>query len=95
MFTNSSSIIASPSSVSILEYKLETSNVARRLFPATLPKFFSRMMKSVVSLMWEGGACAKGLRNSSIYADSFSVWLLTEEITGRPGLLGFWILGSM
>ena len=81
--------------MSILVYELEMSNVARILFSETLPRFFSRMMKSVVSLMWEGSAYAKGLRNSSTYADSFSVWLLTQEITGRPGLLGFWILGSM
>ena len=65
------------------------------MFSGTLPKFLSRMIKSVVSLMWEGSACAKGLRNSFTYADSFSVWLLTKEITGRPGLLGLWILGSM
>ena len=49
--TSSSSIIASPSSVSILVYKLETSNVARIQFSGTLPKFSSRMMKSVVSLI--------------------------------------------
>ena len=51
VFASSSSIIASPSSVSILVYKLETSNVARILSSGTLPKFFSRMMNSVVSLM--------------------------------------------
>ena len=81
--------------MSILVYKLETSDVASILLSGTLSKFFSRIMKSVVSLMREESACAKGLRNASTYADNFSVWLLTEEITGRPGLLGLWTLGSM
>ena len=49
--------------MSILVYKLETSSVARILSSGTLPKFFNRMMKSVVSLMREGSACAKGLTN--------------------------------
>ena len=39
VFASSSSIIASPSSVSILVYKLETSNVARILSSGTLLKF--------------------------------------------------------
>ena len=76
-------------------YKLETSYVARILFSGTLPKFFSCVIKFVTSLMWEGSACAKDLVNSSTYADSFSVWPLTEAITGPPGLLGLRILGSM
>ena len=49
-FCQSSSIVASPLSVSLFVYKLETSNVARILFSGSLPKFFSRMMRSVVSL---------------------------------------------
>lgn len=73
VFSSSSSIMVSPSFVSIFVYKLGTSNVTRMQSFGTLPKFVSRMMKSVVSLMCDCSAPAKGHRNSSTYADNFSV----------------------
>lgn len=73
VFASSTSTIASPSFVSIFLYKLETSNVMRMQSLGTLPKFFSSMMKSVVSLMCYGSAPSKALRNSSTYADNFSI----------------------
>ena len=73
VFASSTSTIVSPSFVSIFLYKLETSIVIRMQSFRTLPKFFSSTMKSVVSLMCYGSAPAKGLRNSSTYADNFSI----------------------
>ena len=49
----------------------------------------------MVSFMCDGSFSASGLRNTFTQTDCFSVWLLTEEKTGRPELLGLWILGSM
>ena len=65
VFSSSSSTIASPSSVSIFVYRLETSNVTKMQLSGNLPKFLSQLIKSVVSLMWDGSASANGLRNSS------------------------------
>ena len=45
-------------------------------------------MKSVVSFMWDGNAAANDLKNSSTYADNFSVRPFTDEKTGRPRLFG-------
>ena len=78
----------------IFVYRLGTSNVTMQLSEGNLPNARSLKMKSVVSWMWDGSFSATGLRKSYTYADNFSVWLLTEETTGLPGLFTLCILGS-
>ena len=63
-FPSSSSTMVSPSSVSILVYRLETSSVHKMQFSGTFLNLRNLLMKSVVSLMCDGSLSAKGLRNS-------------------------------
>ena len=52
-------------------------------------------MKCVLSCMYDGSFSDIGRKNSSTYADNFSVWLFTGDTTGLPGLLTLCILGSV
>ena len=84
-----------PSSWGMLEYKEETSAVTRRDPLGSEGTFRSLLMKSLVSLIYEGSDAARGCRKLVAYAEKLSVGESHPEIMGLGGggKVGLWILG--